>query len=44
MTPLPKSTFGIDVKVIVFLEFFNKSKLRNGIKTFLETKYFSNYS
>jgi len=41
MTPLPKSTFRMDVKVIVLLQLFNKSKLRNGSKTFLEPKFFS---
>jgi len=39
MTPLPKSTFGMKVKVIVLLQLFNKSKLRNGTKTFLEPKF-----
>jgi len=34
MTPLPKSTFEIDVKVIALLQLFNKSKLRNGTRTF----------
>jgi len=31
----------MDVKGKVFLQLFNKSKLRNGIKTFLEPKFFS---
>jgi len=43
MTPLPKSTFGMDVKVMFLLQLFNKSKLRNGTKTFLEPKFFSIY-
>jgi len=30
-----ESTSGIDVKFIVLLQAFNKSKLRNGTKTFL---------
>jgi len=41
MTPLLTSTFGMNVKVVVLLQLFNKSKLRNGIKTFLELKLFS---
>jgi len=36
MTPLPNSILGTDVKVIILLQLFNKSKLRNGINTFLE--------
>jgi len=44
MTPLPKSTFGMDVKVNVLFQLFNKSKLRNGTKTFLEIKIFPNYN
>jgi len=36
--------FGMDVKVIVLLQLINKSKLRNGTKTFLETKIFPVYS
>jgi len=40
MTPLPKY-FEIDVKGEVFLQLFNKSKLINGIKKFLEPKFFS---
>jgi len=28
MIPLPRSAFGIDVKVIVLLQLFNKSKLK----------------
>jgi len=32
---IPDSTFGMDVKVIALLQFLNKSKLRNGNKTFL---------
>jgi len=43
MTPLPNNIFGIDVMGIVFLQLFNKSKLRNGTKTFLESKFFSVY-
>jgi len=38
MTPIPKSTFGVDVKGKVLLQFINKSKLINGTKTFLEPK------
>jgi len=34
----------MDVKVEVLLQLFNKSKLRNGIKTFLEPNFFSIYS
>jgi len=44
MTLLLKSTFGMDVKVIVLLQLFNKSKLRNGTKTFLEPKICSIYN
>jgi len=40
MTALPKSTFGMDVKVIILLQLFDKSKLRNGTKTFLEPNFF----
>jgi len=32
------------VKGKVLLQLFNKSKLRNGTKTFLERKFFSIYS
>jgi len=31
----------MDVKGEVFLRLFNKSKLKNGTKTFLEPKFFS---
>jgi len=31
----------MDVKDKVLLQLFNKNKLRNGTKTFLETKFFS---
>jgi len=41
MTPLSKEDFGMDIKGEVLLQLFNKSKLRNGIKTFLERKFFS---
>jgi len=34
----------MDVKVKVLLQLFNKSKLRNEIKTNLESKFFSIYS
>jgi len=34
----------MDVKGEVLLLLFNKSKLRNETKTFLETKFFSIYS
>jgi len=34
----------MDVKGTVLLQLFNKSKLRNGTKTFLEPKFFSIYS
>jgi len=34
----------MDVKGEVLLQFFNKSKLRNGTKTFQEPKFFSIYS
>jgi len=37
MTPLPKRTFGMDVKDL-------KNKLRYGTKTFLKPNYFSIYS
>jgi len=30
----------MDVEVIVLLQFFNKSKLRNGTKTFVEPIFF----
>jgi len=33
----------MDVKGEVLLQLFNKRKLRNGIKTFLEPKFFSVY-
>jgi len=45
MTPLPKKEdFGMVVKGEVLLQLLNKSKLRNGTKTFLEPKFFSIYS
>jgi len=31
----------MDVKGKVLLQLFNKSKLKNGTKTFLDTKFFS---
>jgi len=34
----------MDVKCKVLLQIFNKRKLRNGTKTFLEPKFFSIYS
>jgi len=34
----------MNVKGEVLLQLFNKSKLRNGTKTFLEPRFFSNYS
>jgi len=34
----------MDVKGEVFLQFFNKSKLRNGIITYVEQNIFSIYS
>jgi len=43
MTPLPKCILGMDVKTKVFLQLFNKSKLRNGTKTLLKPKFFSIY-
>jgi len=33
--------FGMDVKGEVLLKLFNKSKIRNGTKTFLEPNFFS---
>jgi len=39
MTPLPTITLKSILKVL--LQLFNKSKLRNGTKTFLEPKFFS---
>jgi len=33
----------MDFKGQVLLQLFNKSKLRNGIKTFLESKFFTVY-
>jgi len=44
MTPLSKRILGVDVKGEVLLQLINKSKLRNGTKTFLEPKFFSIYS
>jgi len=34
----------MDVKGKILLQLFNKSKLRNGTKTFLEPTFFSIYS
>jgi len=34
----------MDVKGEILLKLFNKSKLRNGTKTYLEQKFFSSYS
>jgi len=34
----------MDVKDKVLLQLFNKSNLRNGTKTFLESKFFCIYS
>jgi len=34
----------MDVKGEVFVQLYNKSKLRNGTKTFLESNFFSLYS
>jgi len=34
----------MDVKGEILLQLYNKSKLRNGTKTFLESKFFSTYS
>jgi len=39
MTPLPKRTLEWMLKVEVLLQLFNKSKLRNGTKRFLEPKF-----
>jgi len=36
--------FGMDVKGKVLLQLFNKTKLRNETKTFLEPKFVSIYS
>jgi len=44
MTPLPKRTLEWMFKGEVLLQFFKKSKLRNGTKTFLVPKFFSVYS
>jgi len=44
MILLPKRTLEWMLKVISPLTLFNKSKLRNGTKTFLETKFFSSFS
>jgi len=41
MNPLRKSTFGMDTKGKVLLQLFNKSKLRNGAKMFLEPTFFA---
>jgi len=35
---------GMDVKSEVLLQLLNKSKLRNGTKTYLEPNFFSIYS
>jgi len=40
MTSLPKRTLEWMLKVKVFLHLLNKSKLKNGTKTFLESKVF----
>jgi len=40
MTPL-QEYFEMDVKVMILLQLFNKSKLTNGTKTFLKPKFFS---
>jgi len=39
MTPLLKEDFGMDVKGEVLLQLLNKSKLRNGTKTYLDPKF-----
>jgi len=44
MTPLPKKTLELMLKVKVLLQLLNKSKLRDGTKSFLEPKFFSIYS
>jgi len=44
MIPLPKRTLEWMFLGEVLLQLFNKSKLRNGTKTFLEPKFFSIYS
>jgi len=41
MIPLSKEDFGMYVKDEALLQLFNKSKLRNGTKMFLEPKFFS---
>jgi len=41
MTQHSYEDFGMDVKGEVLLQLFNKGKLRNGTKAFLETKFFS---
>jgi len=43
---MPAPTFGMDVKgeVAYSYNFFNKSKLKNGTKTFQEPIFFSVYS
>jgi len=40
MTPFPKRTLEWKLKVKVLLQLFNKSKLRNGTKTFLQPNFF----
>jgi len=40
MTPLSKRTLEWMFKGEVFLQLFNKSKLRNGTKTFLQPNFF----
>jgi len=44
MTTLPKRTLEWMLKVKVLLQLLNKSKLRNGTKTFLEPKFLSIFS
>jgi len=34
MIPLPKGTYGMDVKVLLSYNFLTKASLRNGIKRF----------
>jgi len=41
MTSLPKKTLEWMLKVKVLLKLLNKTKLRNGTKTFLDGKFFS---
>jgi len=44
MTQHSLEDFGMDVKGEVLLQLFNKRKLKNGTKTYLEQKFFSIYS